>query len=577
MSVFSRIRRRSAPPPTPAEAETETEVDAETGKAVKRKNPVLAVVWTVLAGLLVFVTLVIPEQVVRLVPGTFVPGAFVRIPIEGLLGLALLIALPVVARRIVAILLGIVLGLLTMTEALDAGFWNFLNRQFDLVADWALLDDGVNFLKDTFGRPAALAAAAGAVVLAVGVLVLLVFSVLRLARVAGGRRRVSFGVLGVLLAGWIALTLLGTQIVPGIPVASRADADRVQQRALLIRTGLRDQKAFTKAIEVDSFRNTPGSELLTGLRGKDVIFSLVESYGRSALEDPVQAAQVDPALTAGTAQLKAAGFAAKSGFLTSSTFGGYSWLAHSTLQSGLWIDNQQRYRTLVGTDRLTLTKTFARAGWQTVAVEPDNTYAWPEGTFYGYQRVWDSRNLGYKGPHFSWSTMPDQYTLSAFQREEYGKPHAPMMAEVTLTSSHTPWAPIPQLVDWDAVGDGSIYAAQQKAGNKPDEVWKDSTRVKTEFAKSVAYSVGSLVSWVATYGKDNLVLVFLGDHQAAPIVSGKEATHDVPITIVAHDPAVLAKIAPWGWQDGLRPNPQAPVTRMDAFRDKFLTAFGPQG
>ena len=31
-----------------------------------------------------------------------------------------------------------------------------------------------------------------------------------------------------------------------------------------------------------------------------------------------------------------------------------------------------------------------------------------------------------------------------------------------------------------------------------------------------------------------------------------------------------------GWEDGLRPGPQAPVWSMDAFRDRFLSAFGSQ-
>ena len=30
----------------------------------------------------------------------------------------------------------------------------------------------------------------------------------------------------------------------------------------------------------------------------------------------------------------------------------------------------------------------------------------------------------------------------------------------------------------------------------------------------------------------------------------------------------------WGWQAGLRPNAGAPVWPMDAFRDRFLTAYG---
>jgi hypothetical protein len=48
----------------------------------------------------------------------------------------------------------------------------------------------------------------------------------------------------------------------------------------------------------------------------------------------------------------------------------------------------------------------------------------------------------------------------------------------------------------------------------------------------------------------------------------------VPISVVAHDPDVLNRIAGWGWEDGMRPSPQAPVLPMSAFRDRFLTAFG---
>jgi hypothetical protein len=66
----------------------------------------------------------------------------------------------------------------------------------------------------------------------------------------------------------------------------------------------------------------------------------------------------------------------------------------------------------------------------------------------------------------------------------------------------------------------------------------------------------------------------LGDHQPAAVVSGPDASHDVPVTVVARDPAVLQRLAPWRWDAGLLPTPDAPVWRMDAFRDRFLETFG---
>ena len=99
--------------------------------------------------------------------------------------------------------------------------------------------------------------------------------------------------------------------------------------------------------------------------------------------------------------------------------------------------------------------------------------------------------------------------------------------------------------------------------------------IKTAYRKSIQYSLNSVISYVETYGDDNLVLIFLGDHQPSPVVIGDNTSRDVPITIVAHDQKVLDQISGWGWQDGLRPQPNAPVWLMSAFRDRFLTAFGP--
>jgi hypothetical protein len=59
-------------------------------------------------------------------------------------------------------------------------------------------------------------------------------------------------------------------------------------------------------------------------------------------------------------------------------------------------------------------------------------------------------------------------------------------------------------------------------------------------------------------------------------VSGQNVSHDVPISIIARDPSVLKRIRAWDWQSGLLPRADAPVWRMSAVRDRFLTAYGPR-
>jgi hypothetical protein len=98
--------------------------------------------------------------------------------------------------------------------------------------------------------------------------------------------------------------------------------------------------------------------------------------------------------------------------------------------------------------------------------------------------------------------------------------------------------------------------------------------VRAAYGRSIEYTLNTIFSFVRRYGDDKLVVIAVGDHQPATVVTGQGAGHDVPISVIAHDPKVIDRIAGWGWQAGMLPSPQAPVWPMSAFRDRFLTAFG---
>jgi len=125
------------------------------------------------------------------------------------------------------------------------------------------------------------------------------------------------------------------------------------------------------------------------------------------------------------------------------------------------------------------------------------------------------------------------------------------------------------LVPWKQAGDGSIYWGQPTI--------KTSIRYPSQaYGRSIQYSLQSLFSFVSHYARKNLVMIVLGDHQPGHIVSRFGVDHDVPISIIAHDPAELQRIAGWNSVSGMRPTPGAPVWPMSAFRTHFLTAFGRQ-
>ncbi|MFC8512194.1 CDP-alcohol phosphatidyltransferase [Streptomyces sp. NPDC057257] len=583
MPVFTRLRQQpDTSPEVEPEESSEPEAVAPPARRTLRtrladfrdRHPTATRntrwVITILAAVLVLGALLLPNRIEALHT-----DRFTRIPVEAILGAAVALALPRRPRLVVAVVSGVALGAMTVLNLLDMGFLEYLGRGFNLVLDWELLPDAQSYVEDAMGRTVAIVATVGVFVLIFLLLSVMALAMVRLSNLLARNKQAATR--GTLLATvvWVLCSALGLQL-GGIPVASDRTAQAVTIQARRVHDTLRDEAEFQKIAKVDAFGNTPPSQLVPDLRGKDMIFTFIESYGRSAIEDPVEAPGVDATLDARTEALAKAGFHAKSGWLTSATYGGSSWLGHSTTMSGLWISNQQRYRTLMASDHMSLTEAFKKTGdWDTVGIMPGVQKSWPESKFYGLDSYRNAFQMGYKGPKFSWSTMPDQYALQQFQNLEHSKKRSkPLMSLVILTSSHQPWAPIPKMVPWDDLGDGSVFDSIQKAGKNPSDIITSSPKSQAEYGKSVQYSVTALTEWLERYGTKDTVLVFLGDHQPIARVSGNHASRDVPISIVAKDPKVLEKIDDWGWTDGLRPAHNAPVWKMSSFRDKFLTAYG---
>ena len=525
-------------------------------------------VWLVVA---VVVLVEVPLAPAAITHGS--PAPLIGIPMESIVVLALLVLLPWrVARVAVAIGFGVLVVLALVLAGIDSGYRTVLDIHFDPL-DWQQLGDAYGVVRGSIGGPAAGALLALLALVAVGTIVGLSWAALRVAGALRPRVR-GTTVLSAVAAAWIVAALVGAHVVAGQPTAAAASFGSISASATRAAEGIAAVAELSQQIATDPYRDVPGAELLTALKGKDVVFAFVESYGRVAVEGPDISVGVRRVLRDGEEQLRADGYASRSAFLTSPTFGGLSWLAHSTLQTGLWIDRQPLYSKLIRSERFTLSDAFGAAGWRTVSVIPSNTDPWPFGTsFYHWDTLLDAHDLGYRGPRFGYARIPDQYTWKHFADHELARDDQPVMAEIDLVSSHTPWAPLPKLVPWSEIGDGSVFDPQPEQGPSATEVWRDPDRVRQAYGQSVEYSLGAMFDFLHQTDDPNLVIVVLGDHQPATIVSGQGAGHDVPISIIAKDPAVLAAIDGWRWQDGMLPSPDAPVWPMSDFRDRFLGAF----
>ncbi|MDH3662030.1 MAG: sulfatase-like hydrolase/transferase, partial [Alphaproteobacteria bacterium] len=333
---------------------------------------------------------------------------------------------------------------------------------------------------------------------------------------------------------------------------------------------------FEKAVAVDRFHDLPPERLLARLGDVDVLLVFFESYGRSVFgQDRFQRFSL-PSLDGFAQAVEQAGLVSASTFLTSPIAGGQSWLAHGTLESGLWLPHQSYYNALLATDRLTLTKAFKKRGHRTVAMKPAIIMPWPEGAHLGFEQIYAAADMGYAGLPYNWVTMPDQYTMSAFERFERSSDarDRPVFAEFSLISSHAPWTHIPEVVeDWSSIGDGAVFSTWAEIGDPPHVVWADPERVREQYGKSVRYVLDMLAAYVVDHVDDDTLLIIVGDHQPAPLVIGEGASRDVPLHVVTGNPELLQPFINWGLAPGMHPYETADVKRMDAFRDWFLEAF----
>lgn len=512
-----------------------------------------------------FAALILPDH-----PGAFYGAAFLRFQLEvPIMALALLM-LPRRVATMAATMFALAVFTLLFLKIADIGVQSAFQRRFNPYLDMKMLADGWNVFSGTLGAWKA-GLMLGAVLTGfIGLLALYFGAERRLIRLSTAQKRGPVIVALTLLAIGTALQFVETPV--------RAEMKAVAylgNRLALVQKSVADMQRFERdlaaADEIGS-----GSDLFGAIKGRDVILVFIESYGRSAVEDPLYSPVTVPRLENVQNELTEAGFSSASDWLVSPTMGGLSWLAHGTFLSGLWTDSQARYDRLMISERQSLNNLFREAGWRTAAVMPAITMDWPEASYYGYDEVFASGDLGYRGKPFNWITMPDQYTLSAFDRLVRRPARAagkPLMAEIALISSHAPWTPVPTLIDWDDVGDGTVFDSQAESGETPQQVWSNRDDIRDHYIRTIDYSLQTVGDYIARFG-DDAVFIVLGDHQPAPVVTGPEASRAVPVHVISRDAALIERFEVDGFTPGMIPAPDAPETGMDTMRAKLIDIFG---
>jgi hypothetical protein len=523
----------------------------------------------ILAAAILSLALIAPNQ-----PAAMTLAALTMVPLELPFILLLLWLIPPASLWNRPIRFGLVFVLMISLVGRVADYATFtaFDRGFNSIVDWPLIEAGWLTLLASAGWSLTIVAAVSTLLAIAIVGLLIAWATGVWAALAAHRLARPWLLAGAALGLVLMIADIGfhrnqwAYDPPGDAFTARtATSDAVQWTRTL--TGL---KRFSQSIQTDPFAGQ--NNLLNRLTQNDVLFIYVESYGRSSFDNPLYAQTHIPTLIEAQRRLTQQGLEMRSGWLEAPMVGGQSWLSHSTIASGLLIDNQGLYRMLLNSHRPTLYHYAQKAGFQTIAVMPGIRLDWPEADYFGFDDILDSHALGYKGLPYNWVTMPDQFTLSAFDRLKRNQsPRKPIFAQIALISSHAPWVPIAPVIEWDAVGDGSIYSQWAKSGDPPEVVWRDANYVRDQFRQSVDYSLQVAFSYAEQQYPNSPLIIILGDHEPARFVS-QVSGRDVAVHFIG-TPEQIAAIDQWQWTSGLVPAPDLPVWPMAQFRDQFINAF----
>jgi hypothetical protein len=345
------------------------------------------------------------------------------------------------------------------------------------------------------------------------------------------------------------------------PYVSKPVLPTYTRQAKLLMTALNERDLQKVLPPSPAFKSDLGA-----LGGQDVNLFFFESYGQVAFTVP----QINDALVetrqALAKQITSSGMQVVSAYVTSTTFGGASELAHIALLTGIDTANPTVHDLLITTDRPTLTGFFNQRGYEVHGFYPALTWDWPEKVFYRFDRFSDTRDMGYKGPKLGYWTVPDQFSIARYNALNPVTASSPKrFMFFSSVTSHMPFHPVPPYqADWTKLlGETPFDEAQMAKVNAQKEDWFN---MRPGYIGMMNYNYQWFAGLLAQPRARQAVYIILGDHQPAANVTGEGATWDVPVHIISAQPDLLERFVARGFKPGLTPQTPKIGTIFDLTR-----------
>jgi phosphoglycerol transferase MdoB-like AlkP superfamily enzyme len=305
------------------------------------------------------------------------------------------------------------------------------------------------------------------------------------------------------------------------------------------------------------------------LRNKPNIYLIfIESYGSVLYKRPDYEEAYTRLLDELEQQLAADGWQSVTALSESTTWGGGSWMAYTSLLFGLRIDTHPHYLTLFNAYQAQPYPNLGRYlqsqgyyySWVSSIADELNDETWAKYIrFLGVDEWLRYRDLEYTGPRYGWGPAPpDQYVLNFTDELLRAQSDQPLFFVTLTQNSHYPWEPQPQLVaDWR-----TLTGSETGDPEAPVDVAHADKR--QHYLQAITYQLRMLADFIVDHPEEQSLFILVGDHQP-PQVSRRSDGWDTPMHIISQDEALLAAFSEYGFSPGLRAASLNPNLRHEAF------------
>ena len=310
-------------------------------------------------------------------------------------------------------------------------------------------------------------------------------------------------------------------------------------------------------------------------RKPNIYLIFVESYGSVLYNRPDYRVAYTRLLDTLQARLSTNGWHTTSTLSDSTTWGGGSWLAFSSVLFGLRIDTHPQFLALLnkyqGAAYPNLGNYLKAQGYHyyhlsSLSSELSEGEWLKQQRFFGVDHWFRYEELNFAGPLYGWGPAPpDQYALHYTHDRLTKGADQPFLLFFITQNSHYPFAPLPTLAeDWT-----SLNRVPDAMPAPVDAETMAHEERRRNYWNAIEYELELLTDFVVRDGTENDLFILIGDHQP-PRVSRRDDGFATPVHIISRDPTLIDTFQTYGFVPGLQVTDREPTIKHEGFYSLFV-------